>query len=84
MTRLLTVFTITVLLMLSTLLWFAQSRIDGLTTTLQAEQSAHAKTRAELTACKSASRAACAVAQAVDGKVDAGQALAGLIRERKK
>ena len=31
-----------------------------------------------------ANRAACAVAQAVDGKADAGQALAGLISERKK
>ena len=51
---------------------------------LRAEQRAHEQTRAELTACKSASRAACAVAQAVDGKADAGQALADLIKERKK
>ena len=51
---------------------------------LRAEQSAHTQTRAELTACKSASRAACAVAQAVDGKADAGQALQSLIKERKR
>ena len=51
---------------------------------LRAEQAAHTQTRADLTACKSASRAACAVAQAVDGKADAGQLLNDLIKERKK
>lgn len=58
--------------------------VDSWADRLRAEQRAHTQTRAELTACKSASRAACAVAQAVDGKADAGQALADLIKERKK
>ena len=58
--------------------------VDNLTADLQTEIGKHAVTRAELTACKSASRAACAVAQAVDGKADAGQALQSLIKERKR
>ena len=58
--------------------------VDSWADRLRAEQRAHTQTRADLTACKSASRAACAVAQAVDGKADAGQALQSLIKERKR
>ena len=58
--------------------------VDSWADRLRAEQRAHTQTRAELTACKSASRAACAVAQAMDGKADASAALADLIKERKK
>ena len=58
--------------------------VDKLAADLQAEIGAHAVTRADLAASKSAGRAACAVARAVDGKADAGQALGDLIKERKR
>ena len=51
---------------------------------LRDEQAAHALTRAQLTACQSASRAECAVARAQEGKADAREALGALIKERKK
>ena len=74
---------LTLLAVLAAVLYHLRAA-DSWADRLRAEQSAHTQTRAELTACKSASRAACAVAQAVDGKADAGQALADLIKERKK
>ena len=74
---------ITLLAVLAAVLYHLRT-VDSWADRLRAEQSAHTQTRAELTACKSASRAACAVAQAVDGKADAEQALGDLISERKK
>lgn len=74
---------ITLLAVLAAVLYHLRA-VDSWADRLRAEQSAHTQTRAELTACKSASRAACAVAQAVDGKADAGRALQSLIKERKK
>ena len=58
--------------------------VDRLTADLQTERGAHAITRGKLTACQSASAAACAVARAQEGKADAREALSGLIAERKK
>lgn len=84
MIRLLIVLAVLVLAAFALLVSVAHYRIDKLTADLQTEIGKHAVTRAELTACKSASRAACAVAQAVDGKADAEQALQSLIKERKK
>ena len=74
---------VTLIAILAAMLYHLRT-VDSWADRLRAEQRAHTQTRAELTACKSASRAACAVAQAVDGKADAGQALADLIKERKK
>lgn len=74
---------LTLLAVLAAVLYHLRT-VDSWADRLRAEQAAHAKTRADLTACKSASRAACAVAQAVDGKADAEQALGDLIAERKK
>ena len=74
---------ITLLAVLAAVLYHLRT-VDSWADRLRAEQSAHTQTRADLTACKSASRAACAVAQAVDGKADAGQLLEDLIKERKK
>ena len=74
---------LTLLAVLAAVLYHLRT-VDSWADRLRAEQAAHTQTRAELTACKSARRAACAVAQAVDGKADAEQALAGLIAERKK
>ena len=51
---------------------------------LRDEQAAHAVTRAQLTACQSSSRAACAVQAAKDGKADAGQLLENLIKGRRR
>lgn len=83
MTRLLTAIAITLLAVLAAVLYHLRT-VDSWADRLRAEQAAHTQTRADLTACKSASRAACAVAQAVDGKADAGRALGDLIAERKK
>ena len=58
--------------------------VDGLTADLQAEIGQHAITRGKLTACQSASAAACAVARAQEGKADAREVLGDLIRERRK
>ena len=58
--------------------------VDRLTADLQAEIGRHAVTHGKLTACQSASAAACAVARAQEGKADAREALGGLIAERKK
>ena len=74
---------LTLLAVLAAVLYHLRT-VDSWADRLRAEQRAHEQTRAELTACKSASRAACAVAQAVDGKADAGQALQSLIKERKR
>ena len=74
---------LTLLSVLAAMLYHLRA-VDSWADRLRAEQAAHAKTRAELTACKSASRAACAVAQAVDGTADAEQALGDLIKERKR
>ena len=74
---------LTLLSVLAAMLYHLRA-VDSWADRLRAEQSAHTQTRAELTACKSASRAACAVAQAVDGKADAEQALQSLIKERKR
>lgn len=74
---------LTLLAVLAAVLYHLRT-VDSWADRLRAEQSAHEQTRAELTACKSASRAACAVAQAVDGTADAEQALQSLIKERKK
>lgn len=74
---------VTLLAVLAAVLYHLRT-VDSWADRLRAEQAAHTQTRADLTACKSASRAACAVAQAVDGTADAGRALAGLIAERKK
>ena len=72
---------LTLLAVLAAMLYHLRA-VDSWADRLRAEQSAHTQTRADLTACKSASRAACAVAQAVDGTADAEQALGGLIKER--
>ena len=74
---------VTLLAVLAAVLYHLRA-VDSWADRLRAEQAAHTQTRADLTACKSASRAACAVAQAVDGKADAAAALADLIKERKK
>ena len=74
---------LTLLSVLAAMLYHLHA-VDSWADRLRAEQRAHEQTRAELTACKSASRAACAVAQAVDGKADAEQALQSLIKERKR
>lgn len=74
---------VTLLAVLAAVLYHLRA-VDSWADRLRAEQAAHTQTRADLTACKSASRAACAVAQAVDGKADAGQLLEDLIKERKK
>lgn len=74
---------LTLLAVLAAMLYHLRA-VDSWADRLRAEQSAHTQTRAELTACKSASRAACAVSQAVDGTADAEQALGDLIAERKK
>ena len=74
---------LTLLAVLAAVLYHLRT-VDSWADRLRAEQSAHTQTRADLTACKSASRAACAVAQAVDGTADAEQALADLIKERKR
>ena len=74
---------LTLLAVLAAVLYHLRT-VDSWADRLRAEQSAHTQTRADLTACKSASRAACAVAQAVDGTADAEQALGGLIKERKR
>lgn len=64
--------------------WYHESTVDRLTADLQAEIGRHAVTAGKLTACQSASAAACAVARAQEGKADAREALGGLIVERKK
>lgn len=74
---------VTLLAVLAAVLYHLRA-VDSWADRLRAEQSAHTQTRADLTACKSASRAACAVAQAVDGTADAEQALQSLIKERKR
>ena len=74
---------ITLLAVLAAVLYHLRT-VDSWADRLRAEQRAHEQTRKQLTACQSSSRAACAVAQAVDGKADAGQALGDLIRERKR
>lgn len=58
--------------------------VNTLNDQLQAEIGRHAVTAARLTACQSASRAECAVARAQSGTADAREALADLIKERKK
>ena len=64
--------------------WYHESTVDRLTADLQAEIGQHAITRGKLTACQSASAAACAVARAQEGKADAREVLGDLIRERRK
>lgn len=83
MTRLLTAIAVTLIAVLAAGLYHLRT-VDSWADRLRAEQAAHAKTRAELTACQSASRAACAVATAQDGKADAAAVLADLIKERKR
>lgn len=58
--------------------------VDRLTDQLQAEIGRHAVTAGKLAACQSASRAECAVARAQEGKANAREALADLIKERKR
>lgn len=58
--------------------------VNQLNDQLQAEIGRHAVTAGKLTACQSASRAECAVARAQSGTADAREALADLIKERKK
>ena len=83
MTRLLTAAALTLLAVLAAVLYHLRT-VDSWADRLRAEQAAHTQTRADLTACKSASRAACAVAQAVDGTADAEQLLENLIKERRR
>lgn len=58
--------------------------VSGLEAQLQKEIGGHAAAQGELAACKSATRATCAVERAVEGKADAREMLSNLIKERKK
>ena len=83
MTRLITAIAVTLVAVLAAMLYHLKT-VDRLTADLQTEIGAHAVTAGKLTACQSASRAACAVQAAKDGKADAGQLLENLIKERKR
>lgn len=74
---------VTCVAVLAALLYHLKT-VDRLNDQLQHEIGQHAITRGKLTACQSASAAACAVARAQEGKADAREALGDLIKERKR
>lgn len=75
--------TVAAVAVLAALLYHLKT-VDRLTDQLQAEIGRRTVIEGKLKACQSASRAECAVARAQSGTADARDALADLIKERKR